>query len=255
MKISHWQLQKPLSAIVFDCDGTLSSIEGIDALAENNGTNDIIQAMTAEAMGKSGINPSLYQKRLDLVYPTREQVITLGAKYFAHQVADAKNVIALLQRLNKSIYLVSAGLFPAVAIFGQLLKIPRENIFAVKIYFDPQGLYLDFDRASPLVTNQGKRMILTELKQKHADIMYVGDGLNDLAVYDIVTRFVGYGGIFYRDNIANKCEFYIRNESMSALLPLSLTEQEQTLLTTDEQSLYQKGLALLKKGSVLIKEM
>lgn len=245
MNIPDWQLKKPLSAIVFDCDGTLSSIEGIDALAENNGTSDIVQALTAEAMSKSGINPNLYQKRLDLVYPTRQQVITLGAQYFANQVIDAKNVIEVLQRLNKSVYIVSAGLMPAVAVFGQLLKVPRENIFAVNVSFDPEGLYTDFDRASPLISNEGKRIIVSQLIDKHPELMYVGDGMNDLAVTDIVTRFVGFGGIFYRKNIAEKSDFYIHNESMSGLLPLALTQQELTLLNQDEKNLYQKGLKTL----------
>jgi phosphoserine phosphatase len=36
MLTKNWQLQHPLDAVVFDCDGTLSQIEGIDALAEKN---------------------------------------------------------------------------------------------------------------------------------------------------------------------------------------------------------------------------
>lgn len=242
MTIPHWQLQTPISAIVFDCDGTLSSIEGIDRLAKNNGTEDIVQAMTAEAMGSVGLNPGLYEKRLELVYPEQQQVFDLGLSYFTHQVPDIKAIIDLLQRLGKTIYIISAGLFPAVSIFGGLLGVPLENIFAVGIYFDPQGHYIDFDRASPLVQAEGKRILITKLQKKHPDLLYVGDGLNDVAVRDLVTRFVGYGGIFYREKIEKMCEFYIRTPSMTALLPLALTSEERGLLTPAEQGLYQKGI-------------
>ena len=136
-----WQLQTPIQAVLFDCDGTLASIEGIDELAKNNRVGGAVETLTADAMGKSGINFDLYQKRLDLVRPTQEQVITLGQHYFSNQVPDAKDVIALLQRLNKSVYLISAGLFPAVSLFGKLLQIPEENIFAVNIDFDTNGTF------------------------------------------------------------------------------------------------------------------
>src|SRR5437016_3271945 len=82
----RWQLQTPISAIIFDCDGTLSAIEGIDELAKNTGVSEAVQSLTAEAMGKSGLNPGLYQKRLDLTYPNREQVTALGYQYYAHKV-------------------------------------------------------------------------------------------------------------------------------------------------------------------------
>ena len=42
MKAPTWQLDHPINAIVFDCDGTLSIIEGIDELARNNGVGDAV---------------------------------------------------------------------------------------------------------------------------------------------------------------------------------------------------------------------
>ena len=136
MKTPAWQLKTPLNAIIFDCDGTLSTIEGIDELAKNNGVDDAVLSLTAQAMGATGMNPELYQKRLDLVYPSEEQVLALGQHYIATQVPDAHPVIQLLKRLNKTVYLVSAGLYPAVKIFGRMLNIPQENIFAVDVLFD-----------------------------------------------------------------------------------------------------------------------
>ncbi|TAK75879.1 MAG: phosphoserine phosphatase, partial [Gammaproteobacteria bacterium] len=59
-----WQPQAPIPAIVFDCDGTLSMIEGIDELAKHNGVSEAVQALTAEAMEKTGLHPDLYRQRL-----------------------------------------------------------------------------------------------------------------------------------------------------------------------------------------------
>jgi phosphoserine phosphatase len=244
MNHTHWQLQTPISAVIFDCDGTLSSIEGIDELARQNDVYAQVQALTAAAMGSTGINPALYQQRLDLVRPTSAQVMALGEQYFAQQTPAAQQIIQILQRLNKTVYLMSAGLYPAVALFGRSLNIPAENIFAVNIFFDAQGNFTDYDQASPLVHNDGKRQIVMQLTNRHPTMAYIGDGLNDLSAYDVVTRFIGYGGTYYRANIADKCEYYIKSLSMAPLLPLILTATEQQTLTAEEQTLYQQGLHL-----------
>lgn len=231
---NNWQLQDPVSAIVFDCDGTLSTIEGIDELAKMNGVSAEVQLLTAEAMGQSGLNPMLYQKRLDLVFPNREQVQELGYQYFANQVPDAKLVIDIFQRLKKEVYIVSAGLYPAIKIFAELLNVPPANIFAVDIQFDEKGQFVDYDRTSPLVYHHGKREIVTQLKAHHPRILHIGDGMNDLVTKDLVTRFVGYGGVFYRENIATQCQHYIKTPSLASLLKLALTPHEYSLLPHSE---------------------
>ena len=245
-----WQLQNPASAILFDCDGTLSAIEGIDVLAEKNGVGDLVKSLTSQAMGKTGLTCKLYQERLGLVQPTLEQTLSLGKEYFANRAPDVLDVIQLLKRLKKSIYILSAGLSPAVKGFGELLQISPANIFAVDINFDFQGRFLNFAHDSPLVENEGKRVIVDELKKNHKNLIYIGDGLNDYATYDLVTRFIGYGGFYYRQNIADMCEYYIHSASMTALLPLILTQPEYEILSPAEQSLYHQGLKAIQSGEV-----
>lgn len=242
-----WQLTTPISAVIFDCDGTLSSIEGIDELAKINDVSDIVQRLTQEAMGKTGMRPDLYKKRLDLVRPSHRQIETIGQAYINHQVPDVFDVIQIFKRLKKSIYIISAGLLPAVTIFGNYLQIPPENIFAVDIQFDNTGNYLDFDQQSPMIKKYGKREIVEQIKLQHSNTAYIGDGLTDYEVYDLVTRFVGYGGAFYREHLAKLCEFYIKTLSMSALLPLLLTEDEYHQLRHKEKILYKNSLITLAK--------
>jgi phosphoserine phosphatase len=225
--IDHYTLTQPLDAIIFDCDGTLSHIEGIDELARENDVGEQVSELTAAAMGSVGMSPELYQQRLELVRPTQQQVIALAQKYFDHKAPDLLSVIHKLQSLNKNIYIVSAGLLPAVIGFGKLLNIPIENIFAVDIYFDHDGHYVDFDHSSPLVNANGKRVIVQQIKQKYAYLALIGDGLSDYEAHDLVTRFIGYGGAFYRENIKQLCEFYISGASMSLILDFCLTEKEK----------------------------
>ncbi len=252
----NWQLDEPLDAILFDCDGTLSAIEGIDALALSAGEEiaHAVKVLTAEAMTQTGINPEVFQKRLELVRPIKKQMLQLGDDYFQQRSPESQEVITLLRALGKPIYILSAGLLPAVARFAELLQIPSANIFAVDIQFDEQGNYLDFDRSSPLIHNHGKRIIAEQLKMQHSHLLYMGDGLNDLAVRELVTRFIGYGGTYYRQNIADQSDFYITHSSLLPLLPLALTAQEADQLTTNQRELYEKGLVMLQEEDKVIKQ-
>lgn len=248
----RWQLENPHDAIVFDCDGTLSSIEGIDVLAEQNNVGEIVASMTATAMGESGINPAIYRERLNLVNPTRQQVLTLGDLYFQHLEPDCLAVIQLLQRCHKKIFIVSAGLKLAIDQLGSHLEISPEHIFAVELSFDSSGQYRDFDTSSPLINSNGKQEIIALLSNKVSSIAYIGDGMNDIAVRNLVNRFIGYGGAFYRENIAALCEFYMKSKSMLPLLPLLLTQNEAAKLNEDDMKLYNRGLDIVLHQSSLI---
>jgi phosphoserine phosphatase len=254
MSVATVQLQQSLDAIIFDCDGTLSLIEGIDELARQNGVSAPVESLTATAMGTTGINPQLYRDRLQLVKPYREQVLALGREYYQQQMPDAREVIQILQRLGKAVYLISAGLLPAVKIFGGLLQIPEANIFAVEMEFDQDGNFIDYDHASPMTRAEGKRLLVTEIKKRYPRTAFVGDGLNDLAAYDLVTRFVGMGGAYYRQNIADKCQFYVNEKSLTPLLPLVLTAEETSQLTAEENAFYQKGMSSITAGNVKFEE-
>lgn len=217
-------LDKPLNAIVFDCDGTLSQIEGIDYLAKINGVEEVVCQLTHTAMTKTGISTSLYESRLNLVKPTYDQVISLAQVYCDHLSPDAEKVISVLQKLNKQVYIFSAGVNPAVQLFGAKLNVSKDNIFAVDLQFDSQGNYVDFDRHSVLTSQSGKKKLVHALNEKR--VGYIGDGMNDVAVMNDVTRFIGYGGAYYRENIQKMVPFYSAEKSFSAFLPLLLTESE-----------------------------
>jgi len=248
-----WQLTTPLDAIVFDCDGTLSRLEGIDELAQVNDVEHEVAVLTQKAMAVTGITPDLYAQRLSLVQPTEAQIKKVGHDYFYERTPDVLEVIRIFQRFNKVIYIMSAGVNPAVIMFAEHLGIPKLQVFAVDLEFDSAGCYLDFDHQSPLTTPGGKRHLVELLHKKHRNIMHVGDGMNDIDAKDVVTRFVGYGGVFYREKIAELCDYYILSTSMSSLLPLAFTEKETQNLSEGERQFYDAGLSFIERGEVLIK--
>lgn len=242
MNTPLWQLKKPIGAVVFDCDGTLSRIEGIDELAAKKNVGEVVRKMTEEAMGKTGINPDLYRERIALVKPTRDDLISLADLYYENREPHVEEVIKIFQRLQKQIYIVSAGLNPAVTLFGEKLGIPASHVFAVDVIFDEKWCYQDYNHASPMTRSTGKREVLSNIQSQSSGVLFTGDGLNDLAAADLATRFVGYGGSYYRENIAASCEFYIATPSMASLLPLALMQSEIIHLSPEEKTIYLAGL-------------
>lgn len=248
MKPIHYQLDKPIDAVVFDCDGTLSTIEGINYLAEVNGVGERVKVLTEQAMSVSGISDSLYEERLSLVRPKRQQVVDLALTYFSARVHQVVAVIELLQSLGKVVYVVSAGINPAVKLFASMLAIPANQVIAVDVWFDTDGNFEGYDKSCPCGHFSGKKVIAQKIRADHPRLVWVGDGMNDVVVKDDVERFVGFGGQYYREKVAAVSDFYMKSTSMAPLLPLVLTIDEVSALA--DKQLFQVGVSRIEAGEV-----
>jgi phosphoserine phosphatase len=219
-------VELPIDAVVFDCDGTLSCIEGIDYLAALKGVEDQIVPLTQAAMSQGSLNLDLYAKRLAIIQPEQIHFTQLAKAYWRERIQGIEQVILQLLRLQKFVYIVSAGMLPGLLPFALQLGVAREYIYAVDVYFDKQGSYVNFDRHSPLVDNQGKYHVIKALTRQHKRIAHIGDGENDYVSNGLVDRFIGFGGVFYRPNLQAKCKYYIRQPAMHTVLPYILTKDE-----------------------------
>jgi phosphoserine phosphatase len=223
-------ISKPtrFDAVCFDCDSTLTSIEGIDELADRAGCRREIAALTDAAM--NGLVPleEVYAKRLDIVRPGRAALAWLAKRYADEAVCGAAETIATLKRHGKAVYVITSGLLQAVAEFARSLGLSPEQVHAVKVYLDGAGTYQGFDTSSPLCRSNGKAVICRTLAAKHGKIAMVGDGLTDLAARTGGAFVVGYGGVVHREAMREKADCYISGSSLIATLPALLTEAELT---------------------------
>lgn len=126
----------PFEHIFFDCDSTLTTVEGIDVLAESMGKKLRVEVLTQAAMDGAIDLEEVYDKRLKTLRPTRQQVLDIRHSYKRNLVEDAARVVAALQALGHKVYIISGGLVEPVAEFGIHLGIPRERIRAVGIAYN-----------------------------------------------------------------------------------------------------------------------
>ena len=121
----------PARLIFFDCDSTLTSIEGIDELARLKGQFDHIAELTRRAMDGEIKLEEVFATRLDLLRPTRADLRHIAQAYRETIVPDAKETIAALRFTGCQVYIVSGGLLPAVQEFARSIGLRNPYVDAL----------------------------------------------------------------------------------------------------------------------------
>jgi phosphoserine phosphatase len=199
--------------IFFDCDSTLSAIEGIDELARLRGPDCFarIEQMTRDAMdGKLPID-EIFARRLDIIRPTRDEVDQVGQMYITQMEPSAESVVQRLRAEGWTLIILSAGYTEVIQPLADHLGI--ERIEAVGLSFDAEGNYQDYDRDFPTTRNGGKpaRILQIQDELKPARTVMVGDGISDLETLGVVDLFVGFGGYLERPKVKAGARVFIRS--------------------------------------------
>ena len=223
----------PYGTIVFDCDSTLSTIEGVEDLPRaGEGT---VHALTERAMNGELPLEAVYRARLELIRPTQSEVTSVGRRYVETLVPGAQELFAALRFLEKRVRIVSGGLLPAVLTLGRHLGLGAEDIDAVDIYHDERGAYTGFDEHSPLARAGGKLEVLTHLAaSSDARLALVGDGATDLEAASACARFVAFGGVVRREAVFAGADVTCDVLDMAALLPLLVSDEELARLSQSD---------------------
>jgi len=252
--------------IFFDCDSTLSAIEGIDELARLKGKGWRVSVLTERAMNGELDLAGVYGKRLQAIRPTRGQVNAIVERYQQTLVPDAQALLDALQFLGKTVFIISGGLAEPVRGLGQRLGIPAERIRAVELEYDRLAgewwryheaqtqhnqAWLDY-QVGPLTVSSGKPVMVSELAgDRPGRRLMIGDGVSDLATREVVDLFVGYGGVAARDAVREHADAFIHCPSLAPLLPLAAGPAGwQRLRGTAHQALFEKGLQLAQSGQL-----
>lgn len=206
--------------ICFDCDSTLSKIEGIDELARRVGLGEQLAKLTDAAMNGEVALEDIYGKRLDLIKPNRDAILWLADLYISELVDGVQDVFAQLQQHNKTIHIISGGLLPAILPLAKLLNVPVENVHAVDVYFAENGDYLGYETDSPLAKNGGKAEVVKSLQAK--SLVMIGDGKTDLEAQQAGAKVIGFGGVVNRKLVRENADFFVADENLTAVLPFLL---------------------------------
>ena len=207
--------------VIFDCDSTLSAIEGIDELARVRGPQVFaeVEAMTTAAMeGKIAIE-EVFARRLAIIQPRRADAAAVGRMYIERVEPTALATIARLKTAGWTPLILSGGFRQIIEPLAAHLGIAR--VEAVDLVFDATGNYAGYDAKFPTTRSGGKPELITALKRELAPVrtIMVGDGVSDLETKSVVDLFVGFGRYTPRAKVKAGAHVFIDSlEELPALL-------------------------------------
>jgi phosphoserine phosphatase len=210
----------PVKLICFDCDSTLSAIEGIDELARVRGPEVFarVEEQTREAMdGKIPVE-AVFGRRLEVIQPRQADIAAIGRQYVDTIEPTAVTTVKALQAAGWTTVIVSGGFRPIIAPLAAHLGIAR--IEAVDLYFDAAGNYTGYDEQFPTTRSGGKPEVMRALKAElqPSRLVMVGDGVSDLETKPEVDLFVGFGRYAERAKVKAGSVAFIH--SLAELIPL-----------------------------------
>jgi phosphoserine phosphatase len=197
--------------LVFDCDSTLSGIEGIDELGRLRSAEIAarIAQLTADAMDGRVPLDEVFGLRLSLIQPAKQECDRIAQRYLEHVEPHAKCVIAALRGEGWDMAILSGGFVPCIAPLAAYLGIDR--LEAVPLYFDASGAYAGYDADYPTTRSGGKLDVVRQLQAKGAytTTVLVGDGVSDLETKPAVDYFIGFGAYVSRPRVRAEADRFI----------------------------------------------
>ena len=203
----------PTKLIVFDCDSTLSAIEGIDELAREKGSeifNNVV-ALTHAAMNGDVALDEVFSSRLTIIQPDYTTCQKVGQLYIDNVEPTALETITKLKQRGYTPIILSGGFKRLIEPLATFLGIDR--VEAVPLNLDENGNYSGFDSSYPTTYNGGKLEIIEKLKEEFTPerIIMVGDGVSDLETINGVDLFVGFGKYTNRAKVREGAHHFIHS--------------------------------------------
>lgn len=255
--------------VFFDCDSTLTTVEGIDILAEASGKKWRVEVLTNAAMNGHLELEEVYGKRLQAIHATRSQIRSIRRAYKQNVVEDAREVIAALQALDHKVYIISGGLAEPVAEFGVFLGVPRDQIRGVIVDYNQLSghwwqkvtedqmvdeQYLDFKEGDLTITDGKANVVQELLGEQNGRSLLIGDGSSDLRASRAIDLFVGFGGVVERPNVVAEAPAYVHSSSLAPLLVLAAGPAAYRLVKgTEHEAVFAKGMDLIQADAVSFK--
>jgi phosphoserine phosphatase len=247
---------KGADILFLDCDSTLSSIEGIDELAERAQAD--VAELTNRAMAGELALEDVYGERLRTIQPTAADFEWLGQRYIDTEVEGASQVIRVLTELGVECHILSGGLLPGILPFAAHLGIPAERVHAVPYplpdakgdakgdnAIDPVAVAC----AHPLAQNGGKPAMIEKICAEPLHYrkrrMIVGDGSSDLEAAPNVGLMVGFGGVAVREKVQQQAHLFLTENNLYAVAALAAGNLRAEEIRSAEMELYLAGIEQL----------
>jgi phosphoserine phosphatase len=207
--------------VILDVDSTVSSLEGIDWLAQRRPPEiaSLVAALTDDAMNARVPLDAVYGRRLAIIAPTRSEIQALGAEYIKTAVAGVRDAVQAWQAAGVRVVLVSGGLRDALLPLAAWLGIGAPDVYAVDVEYTDAGV-ADLVREPALLARRGGKPQVVDSLDLPRPILAVGDGATDAELTRCVDQFLAFTGVVRRDAVVALAAGEV--SSFAALTPIVL---------------------------------
>ncbi|WP_226895123.1 HAD-IB family phosphatase [Luteolibacter marinus] len=206
--------------IFFDCDSTLSSIEGIDELGRACGPDAFrqVEDLTNQAMDGRVPISEVFGRRMEIIRPDKDTAEAVARQYVDTITPGTTDAIAALKEAGWTPVILSGGFEPLIRPLARHLGI--DHVEAVPLQFDTEGQYAGYGADYPTTRNGGKPEVIREWQHAMSPelTVMVGDGVSDLETKGDVDLFIGFGGVVERPKVKSSADVWIT--SMHDLPPI-----------------------------------
>ena len=202
-------------AVCFDVDSTVINEEGIDVLADFLGKGKEVAELTAAAMEGGMKFEDALQARLDLLEPSRQEILDCLEKHPLILTPGIENLVKTLHSKNIDVFLVSGGFRIMIEPLADILNIPSDShIYANTIFFQygSEGKYAGFCKNEPTSQDMGKPKAVGLIQKDHPaykTIVMVGDGATDAQAKPPAKAFIGFGGVVERQPVKERADWFV----------------------------------------------
>lgn len=192
-------------SVVLDVDSTVCAVEGIDWLAEQRDASIAasVSALTADAMESRVPLDDVYDRRLAIIGPTRDEIAQLAQIYIETAMPGAKAAIGEWRAAGVRVLLVSGGLRDAILPLAEWLCLTPDDVYAVEIEYNDHGVAVAARRDAALARRGGKPLVVSSLALLRP-MLAVGDGATDAELAPIVDCFLAFTGVARRTSVVER---------------------------------------------------
>lgn len=242
-------------AIIFELDGTLTSVSTWLHLAKGKGEeNEIRECLAAVEKGKLSW-PEAVTQMYDLLQPSYSELLDLAELCLEHLTQDATATLHLLSSLGKKLYLCSFLPLATIERVAKSIGIPHSHLFS---WEHPSGCEVESDSFIESRSRQSMEALenfIAQVKQENTRVAFVGNGLTPQSIRQSVQAYIAYGGVYFKKELNELADAYISSTSLSPLLYLLLGEKERAKIgSLGESPLLKKGLDEVKHKRVIIND-
>ena len=167
------------------------------------------------------------ERKMKIISPTRRDLAALGEKYCWSLTPGAEDIVRLLHKLGKQVWLLTGNFQPAVGILAKKAGGACDQNSCNEVYFDSLGNYAGFNSGNKLSeTMEKQRLLRNYLPIKRKSPL--------LAIASPIWKLKNMSGCLLiwrscrKEDGQENADYYIGEPDLSPVLSLVLTRAEKS---------------------------